>query len=163
MTAPAVPAGELVPADQAIAAEQADRSTARSDVPAPGRTGLGSISIGDSVVAKLAAQAAMEIPDAGAAAPRVLGRSLSGAGGFGVRSTSLTGLPKASAHVDGSVALIRLEISVRWPASVPAVTTAVRAHVRDRLTELTGLNVPEVTIQVTDLATALTQPARRVR
>jgi uncharacterized alkaline shock family protein YloU len=131
--------------------------------PAAGRNELGTISISDSVVAKLAAQAAVEIPDAGAAAPRLLGRSLSGAGGLGVRSTSLTGLPKASAHVDGSIALIRLEISVRWPASVPAVTAAVRGHVRTRLAELTGLHVPEVTIQVTDLVTTLAQPARRVR
>ncbi|HEX8092758.1 Asp23/Gls24 family envelope stress response protein, partial [Jatrophihabitans sp.] len=133
------------------------------DGPAAGRNEMGTISISESVVAKLAAQAAVEIPDAGAAAPRLLGRSLSGAGGLGVRATSLTGLPKASAHVDGSIALIRLEISVRWPASVPAVTAAVREHVRSRLAELTGLHVPEVTIQVTDLATTLAQPARRVR
>jgi uncharacterized alkaline shock family protein YloU len=131
--------------------------------PAPGHGELGTISISETVVAKLAAQAVVEIPDAGAAAPRLLGRSLSGAGGLGVRGTSLTGLPKSSAHVDGSIALIRLEISVRWPASVPAVTTAVRQHVRTRLAELTGLNVPEVTIEVTDLVTTLAQPARRVR
>lgn len=133
------------------------------DGPAAGRNELGTITIGDSVLAKLAAQAAVEIPDAGAAAPRLLGRSLSGAGGLGVRATSLTGLPKASAHVDGSIALIRLEISVRWPASVPAVTAAVRDHVRARLTTLTGLQVPEVTIEVTDLVTASDQPVRRVR
>jgi uncharacterized alkaline shock family protein YloU len=132
--------------------------------PAVGRGELGTISISESVVAKLAARAAVEIPDAGAAAPRLLGRSLSGAGGLGVRETSLTGLPKASASVDGSIALIRLELSVRWPASVPAVTTAVRAHVRTRLAELTGLHVPEVTIAVTDLVTALDRPTtRRVR
>ena len=127
----------------------------------PGRDELGTISISESVVAKLAAQATVEIPDAGAAAPRLLGRSLPS--GPGVRATSLTGLPKASAHVDGSIALIRLEISVRWPASVPAVTSAVREHVRTRLTELTGLHVPEVTIQVTDLVTRAFQPTRRVR
>ena len=131
--------------------------------PAVGRGELGTISIGDSVVAKLAAQAAVEIPDAGAAAPRLLGRSLPGAGGLGVRATSLSGVPKASAHVDGSLALIRLEISVRWPASVPAVTAAVREHVRARVAELTGLLVPEVTILVTSLVTAGSQSARRVR
>jgi len=130
---------------------------------AAGRNELGVISIRDSVVAKLAAQAAVEIPDAGAAAPRLLGRSLSGAGGLGVRATSLTGLPKATAEVDGSIALIRLEISVRWPASVPAVTAAVRDHVRTRLGELTGLHVPEVAIDVSDLVTAADRPARRVR
>src|SRR3954468_13373583 len=94
--------------------------------PAAGRNDLGSITVSESVVAKLAAQAAMEVPDAGAAAPRLLGRSVSGAGGLGVRQTSLSGLPKVSAKVDNSIALVRLELSVRWPASVPAVTAAVR-------------------------------------
>jgi uncharacterized alkaline shock family protein YloU len=131
--------------------------------PEVGRGELGTISISESVVAKLAAQAAMEIPDAGAAAPRLLGRSLPGAGSLGVRPTSLTALPKASAHVDGSIALIRLEISVRWPVSVPAVTAAVREHVRSRVAELTSLIVAEVTIEVSDLVTELAQPPRRVR
>ena len=131
--------------------------------PRVGRNELGAISISESVVAKLAAQAAIEIPDAGAAAPRVLGRSLPGAGSLGVRPTSLTALPKASAHVDGSIALVRLEISVRWPVSVPAVTAAVRQHVRSRVAELTGLIVAEVAIQVSGLVTELAQPPRRVR
>jgi uncharacterized alkaline shock family protein YloU len=128
--------------------------------PGAGRGELGSITISESVVAKLAAQAAMEIPDAGSAAPRLLGRSLSGAGGLGVRSTSLSAPPKASAHVDASVALVRLEISVRWPASVPAVTAAVREHVRARVSELAGLTVAEVTIRVTSLVTEAAQSSR---
>jgi hypothetical protein len=55
--------------------------TVSADAPAfsaPGRNELGTITISTQVVAKLAAQAAAEIPDAGAAAPRVLGRSVSG-------------------------------------------------------------------------------------
>ncbi|HEV2888103.1 MAG TPA: Asp23/Gls24 family envelope stress response protein [Jatrophihabitans sp.] len=147
----------------AITESPAEPPLPDAGAPAAGRSELGSITISESVVAKLAAQAALEIPDAGAAAPRLLGRSLSGAGGLGVRPTSLSALPKASAHVDASIALIRLEISVRWPASVPAVSTAVREHVRARLAELTGLNVAEVTIRVTDLVTETAQPARRVR
>jgi uncharacterized alkaline shock family protein YloU len=131
--------------------------------PAAGRNELGTITIAESVVAKLAAQAALEVPDAGAAAPRLLGRSLSGAGGLGVRQTSLSGLPKVSATVDNSIALVGLEISVRWPASVPAVTTAVRERVRTRLVALTGLNVAEVTIRVTDLVTEAAQAGTRSR
>lgn len=123
------------------------------DEPMAGRGELGTITIAESVVAKLAARAALEVPDAGAAAPRLLGRSLSGAGGLGVRQTSLSALPKVSATVDNSIALLRLEISVRWPASVPAVTAAVRERVRTRLVALTGLDVAEVTIRVTDLVT----------
>jgi len=147
----------------AVAEVPADRPPSEPAEPAAGAGELGMISIGEAVVAKLAARAAVEIADAGAAAPRLLGRSLSGAGGLGVRETSLSALPKASAHVDGSIGLIRLEISVRWPASVPAVTTAVRNHVRQRVAQLTGLTIAEVTIRVTDLVTQLPQPARRVR
>jgi hypothetical protein len=50
-----------------------------------GRTELGMIGINDRVVEKMAARAAAEIPDAGAAAPRVLGRSVTGAAALGTR------------------------------------------------------------------------------
>jgi uncharacterized alkaline shock family protein YloU len=125
-----------------------------------GRTELGMISINDRVVEKMAARAAAEIPDAGAAAPRVLGHSVTGAAAVGARATSLTGLPKASADVDGSIVILDLSISVRWPASVPKVTSAVREHVRSRVSELTGLTVTEVSIAVTDLVTRLPAPPR---
>ena len=125
-----------------------------------GRSELGMISINDQVVAKLASQAAVEIEDAGAAAPRLLGRSLSGAAALGARQTSLTALPKASADVDGSIVVLTLSISVRWPASVPSVSSTVREHVRSRVSELTGLTVSEVSISVTDLVTRLPAPPR---
>lgn len=128
--------------------------------PSIGRNELGTISVDDSVVRKIAARAAVEIPDAGAAAPRLLGKSISGAGALGVRDTSLNGLPKTSARVDGSLVLIELSLSVRWPASIPAVTSAVREHVRTRVQEMTGLVVAEVTITVTDLVTRLPRPSR---
>ncbi len=126
----------------------------------PGRTDLGMISINDRVVEKMAACAVVEIPDAGGAAPRVLGRSVSGAGAFGARRTSLTTLPKVSVDVDGSIVVLDLSISVRWPASVPEVSSAVREHVRSRVSELTGLSVTEVAISVTDLVTQLAGPPR---
>jgi uncharacterized alkaline shock family protein YloU len=125
-----------------------------------GRTELGAISINDRVVEKMAARAAAEIPDAGAAAPRILGRSVTGAAALGARTTSLTALPKASADVDGSIVILDLSISVRWPASVPEVTSAIREHLRSRLKELAGLTVAEVSISVTDLATRLPGPSR---
>ena len=126
----------------------------------PGRTELGMISIDDLVVEKMAARAAVEIPDAGGAAPRVLGRSLPGAGAFGTRQTSLTALPRVSADVDGSIVILDMSISVRWPASVPEVSSAVREHVRSRVSDLTGLTVTEVVIAVTDLVTRLPAPPR---
>ena len=125
----------------------------------PGRNELGLISINDRVVEKVAARAAVEVPDAGAAASRFLGR-VAGASALGARQTSLTALPKTSVDVDGSLAILDMAISVRWPASVPEVTSAVREHVRSRVTELTGLTVTEVSIAVTALVTQLPAPPR---
>ena len=90
----------------------------------------------------------------------MLGRAVPGAGHLGVRGTDLQALPKTSVEVDGSKAFVTLEISVRWPASVPEITGQVRRHVRNRVRELTGLNVDEVHITVADLATDITPPPR---
>jgi uncharacterized alkaline shock family protein YloU len=139
----------------AVLPEAAEASGTR-----PGRTELGTISINDRVVEKMAARATVEIPDAGAAASRFLGRSMAGASALGARQTSLTDLPKTSADVDGSRVILDLSISVRWPASVPEVSDAVREHVRSRVGELTGLIVTEVSISVTALVTQLPAPPR---
>jgi len=125
-----------------------------------GRNELGTISIADGVVAKIVARAAAENPDAGAAAARMLGRVVPGAGHLGVRGTDLQALPKTSVDVDGSKAFVTLEISVRWPASIPDVTAQVRRHVRDRVKELAGLDVSEVHIVIADLATDIVPPPR---
>ena len=138
---------------------QTDNGTAGTPARA-GRNELGLISIADQVVTKIAATAAAENPDAGAAVARMLGRAVPGAGRMGVRGTDLDALPKTTVEIDGSKAFVHLEISVRWPASVPEVTGRVRRHVRDRVGELTGLQVEEVDIVVSDLATDVTPPPR---
>ena len=125
-----------------------------------GRNELGTVSIADGVVTKIAARAAAENPAAGAAVARMLGRVVPGAGHLGVRGTDLQALPKTSVDVDGSKAFVALEISVRWPASVPDVTAQVRSHVRDRIRELAGLDADEVHIVVADLATDIAPPPR---
>jgi uncharacterized alkaline shock family protein YloU len=137
-------------------------STASDVEPAAraGRNELGTISIADGAVTKIAARAAAENPDAGAAAARMLGRVVPGAGHLGVRGTDLQGLPKTSVDVDGAKAFVTLELSVRWPASVPDVTAQVRHHVRDRVRDLTGLDVAEIHIVVADLATDIAPPPR---
>lgn len=122
----------------------------------------GTISISGSVIAKLASQAVLEVPDAGGAAPRMLGRTVPGAGQLGIRETSLTTAPKASADVSGATAWVEVTISVRWPASIRRVTERLRDHLRGRLHALTGLTVAEVRITVTDLVVD-TQPTGRVR
>ena len=114
-------------------AEVAARAGTGAEVAArAGRGELGTIRIADSVVAKIAARAAAENPDAGAAVARMLGRAVPGAGHLGVRGTDLNALPKTSVDVDGSKAYVNLEISVRWPASVPEVTAQLRRHVPRR-------------------------------
>ena len=125
-----------------------------------GRNELGTISIADRVVIKIAARAAAENPDAGAAVARVFGRAVPGAGNLPVRSTDLAALPKTSVQVDGSKAYVSLEIAVRWAAPVAEVTGQVRRHVRDRIRELAGLEVDELHIVVADLATDITPPPR---
>ena len=144
----------------AVARPQPQMSTGIEMAARAGRNELGTISIADGVVSKIAARAAAENPDAGAAAARMLGRAVPGAGYMGVRGTDLEALPKTSVEVDGSKAFVNLEISVRWPASVPEITGQVRRHVRDRVRELTGLDVDEVHIVVADLATDIAPPPR---
>ena len=128
--------------------------------PLAGRSELGTITIADGVVTKIAARAAAENPDAGAAVTRVLGRAVPGAGNVGLRRTDLSALPKTSVQVDGSKAYVTLELAVRWPASIAEVTGQVRRHVRERVRELAGLEVDEVHIVVADLATDITPPPR---
>ena len=125
-----------------------------------GRNELGSIIIRDGVVAKIAACAAVEIPDAGAAATRVMGRRVPGGGRLGLRATDLEALPKTTAEIDGMRAFLSVKLSVRWPASVPNTTAQVRQHVRERVEELTGLSVSEVRITVADLVTSIAPPPR---
>jgi uncharacterized alkaline shock family protein YloU len=127
-----------------------------SDVP------RGTITISDTVIAKLASRAVLEVPDVGSAVPRMFGRPVPGAGHLGIRETSLSTAPKASADVYGATAQVDVTISVRWPASIPRVTERVRDHLRSRLHALTGLTVAEVRIDVTDLVTD-TRPTGRVR
>ena len=124
------------------------------------RDELGSIVIADRVVTKIAACAAAEHSDAGAAAARMLGRTVPGGGYLGVRDTDLDAPPKTSVQVDGSKAFVTMEISVRWPEPVLEVTEQVRRRVQDRVSELTGLQVDEVHIVVSDLATDLIPPPR---
>lgn len=127
-----------------------DITTVAAEPARPGLTEFGRIDIGEDVVAKLAAHAAAEVADAGSAASG-FGRMLGGRKTPGVRRTSLTAKPKTVARVEGSTARLSLVISVRWPAPIPRVCAAVRRHVGDRISALTGLVVTDIDIEVTDL------------
>ena len=127
-----------------------------------GHTDLGVISVADGVVAKIAARAAVEVDDVGAAATRVLGKELSGGGldKLGLKSTEIGALPACSARVDGRLAFVDLTISVRYPTPVRQVAAAVREQVISRVGQLTGLQVVEVDIKVPALVRELPRPPR---
>ncbi|MEV4410966.1 Asp23/Gls24 family envelope stress response protein [Catellatospora sp. NPDC049609] len=127
------------------------------DLPlADAASAAGTIHIEEDVIAKVAAQAASELPDIGCPT-RGLGHL--GADTLGARA-DLSRRPKASAQVDGDRAYLDLVVSVRWPAPVPQVTAALREHVRTRIEELTGLTVHTVNIEVADLITDTDTGAR---
>ncbi|MFF0541268.1 Asp23/Gls24 family envelope stress response protein [Nocardia thailandica] len=66
---------------------------------------------------------------------------------------------QVEAQVVGTGAGLRVRLPVRYPCSVTQVTDRCRAHLIARVTELTGLTVPRVDIEVT----ALVPAERRVR
>jgi uncharacterized alkaline shock family protein YloU len=125
-----------------------------------GRNELGRIEVSAKAVEKIAALAAVEIPDAGGAAARLLGRPVPGAGRLGIRGSSLDSLPKVSADVDGQLGFLDVELSVRWPAPIAQVTEAVRQHLSKRVGDLVGLDIREVNIEVVELITEA--PSARV-
>lgn len=112
---------------------------------------LGRIVIAEQVVAKLAAQAVVESPHAGAAAARVLGQVMPGAGHLGIRASDLTARPKVTAQIDGTAVYLDLSISVRWAESLGDVTSRIRETVERRVKDWTGLTVARTRITVTDL------------
>ncbi|NUR70364.1 MAG: Asp23/Gls24 family envelope stress response protein [Hamadaea sp.] len=127
----------------ALAPEKQDTLSELADAVPVG----GAVHIKDDVVAKLAAYLATEVPDVGGPARGLSRLPLGGQG------ADLNRRPLVSAHVDGGRAYLDVTASVRWPASVAEVTTEVRRHLRERIHELTGLEVGEVRIEVTDLIT----------
>ena len=132
------------------------------DERAVGPTGVGRITVADSVVAKLAARAALEVDDVGAAAPRLLGHEMSGGGlgKLGVKRSELGALPSCEAEVDGQLAFIHLSMSVRYPAPVRRVAAEVREQLIKRVGAMTGLQVVEVEITVPALLAQAPSPPR---
>lgn len=98
-------------------------------VPAADR---GALRIADRVVAKVAGQAAREALDTTAQQGRPhTGRA-----------------PHASVAVRAGSARIRLAVELAYPCDVAAVCAALRGEVVERVRVLTGMAVPEVTVQV---------------
>lgn len=131
----------------AYAAAGTVSSLRQSDPGGPGRT-----VIADRVVERVAAQAVAEVDRATGVARSILGVALG--------ATDERTRAKVSAAVDGGIVSVRVILAVIWPSPVRAVTREVREHVTTRVQELTGLRVADVDVQVSELLTATTQPAR---
>lgn len=127
-----------------------------------GDTELGQIVVADDVVAKLAARAAVEVDGVGAAAPRLLGKELSGGplNKLGMKSSELGALPSCSAQVDGHLAFVDLTISVRYPSSVRQTAAAVREQIVAKVGAMAGVQIVEVDIKVPALVRDLPRSQR---
>jgi uncharacterized alkaline shock family protein YloU len=119
----------------------------------PGDPGSrGTTRIADKVVERIASRAVAEIDDATGAPRVVLGQSLG--------STTEDTSARVSAQVDGDLVTVDVAMAVRWPAPILDVTRQVRERVATRVSELCGLSVLEVDI---DVATLLTDEPRAPR
>jgi uncharacterized alkaline shock family protein YloU len=102
----------------------------------------GSLRIADRVVAKIAAQAAREVLSTAPGADLV------------PRGTD----PHASVSVRKSAprdtARLRLTVELGYPVDIGAVCRGVRSHVTGKVEALTGMEVPEVAVEVERLHSA---------
>ena len=127
-----------------------------------GQTGAGQIVLADRVVNKIASRAASEIDGVGSAAPRLLGVPLTAPGldRLGRRTDDLKALPTVVAQVDGRRVFVTVTVSVAYPQPLQDTARQVRERVCERLTELTGLEVAQVDVQVSALVVQGEPPVR---
>ena len=120
------------------------------------RSERGVTDISDAVVAKIAGIAAQEIEKV-----QMGGGAAAAVGGFlGTVTGAVTGgsaggggspARGVSVEVSGEEATIELTIAVEFGVPIPRTTEQVRRNVVNRVENLTGLNVREVNITVTDV------------
>lgn len=106
----------------------------------------GRTEIADKVLERIASHALHEVELTGGVSRRVFGVPL----GRDSAGTS----PQVRARVHGGLATLAMTISVAYPAPVRQVTREVRSHITRRVSELTGLTVRQVDIEVASLTPA---------
>jgi len=92
-----------------------------------------------AVVARIAEQVASEHPRIGASAGGVLG--------VGARR-DFASRPAAECDLYGAVAVLRLDVGVAFPVDLAATCAGLRARVRERVEELTGLQVGRLDLEI---------------
>lgn len=136
------------PSTQPISSTETSGSSRDTEV-AKRSDGRGTTTIDEGVVAKIAGIATREV--SGVA---TMGGTLSGA------VAQVVGRIRGDEHATSGVgvevgtrqAAVDLSITVQYPATITEVASSVRDNVIDRIEKLTGLEVVEVNIAVTDLA-----------
>jgi len=113
---------------------------------------LGSTTIADAVVTKIASIAAREVPgvyDLGGGTARAIGgatRSI-GIGGIGVDER----MQGVGVEVGEREAAVDLTVVVEYGESIPRIAGALRENITRRVKGMTGLTVTEINIAVNDL------------
>ncbi len=114
------------------------------------QTDYGTTTIADSVVAKIASLAAKEVDgvaDLGGGVSNAMGSMVGRIRGSDQHSTAGVGV-----EVGTTQAAVDIVMQVLYPASIHQVANAVRQNVIDRIESMTGLEVTEVNINVSDLS-----------
>ena len=112
-------------------------------------TKMGTTTVADGVVARIAGLAAREIPGVHALSTPGIGGTIADI------AVKMTRGDNRGMGVDVEVgqreAAVDLRVTVDYGVSIPTVAEAVRKNVALRVNKMTGLVVKEVNIQVTDL------------
>lgn len=99
----------------------------------------GATSIPAPVVARIAEQVASEVPQIGSGAGGVLG--------VGARR-DFAARPSARCDLYGRTAVLTLDVGVGFPTPLAPVLSGLRAHVRERVEQLTGLEVGRIEVSI---------------
>ena len=112
----------------------------------------GRLTVADRVVERVAGHAVTLVDGASAAPRRVLGVPVGGARPDQEASVR--------AEVDGSTATVDASVAIGWPASVGAVSAALRRRVREDVERITGVHVAHIDIDVVSLVVPSAKPRR---
>jgi uncharacterized alkaline shock family protein YloU len=112
-------------------------------------TGHGKTVISDSVVAKIAAEAAREIEGVHELVPLGAGATIAGFAGRLARSDQRSS--GVNVEVGQREAAVDLNMTVDYGVNIPQLAEAVRQNIMERIHAMTGLVVKEVNINAADL------------
>ncbi len=72
-------------------------------------------------------------------------------------------LPKVSAEIAGSRAVVDIDIATRWPVPIDRVSAEVRKHVVTKVFELAGVDIDRASVTITHVSTESPKAKKRVQ